>query len=184
LTLAGAQPLPGEDVPQAEQAETRVDFSTQQRGAPRHRWPPRVTWHGGDGYYAKQKYIEAVVTLDLHASTKRRSDADDVCLSTGPPPKRRGARRQYAGKVTGQDLSRFEDLGPMEEAPHRHLYTAVVGHKTLQRHWRMVVLLNRKDPATPRCMVLGSPDPELHGRTLVARYAARFQIALLCRAST
>jgi hypothetical protein len=42
-------------------------------------------------------------------------------LSTGLPPKRRGARRQYDGKVTCQTLSRFEALGTREEAPHLHL---------------------------------------------------------------
>ena len=75
-------------------------------------------------------------------------------LSTGPHPKRRGARRKYAGKVNFQDLSRFEDLGTREDEPHLHLYTAVVWHKTLKRRLRIVVLLNQKDPAKPRFIVL------------------------------
>jgi hypothetical protein len=71
----------------------------------------------------------------------------------------------------------------MEEAPHLHLYTAVVWHKTLKRRLRLVVLLNRKDPAKPRFIVLGSTDPELNGRKLVELYAARFQIEFLFRDS-
>jgi hypothetical protein len=43
LTLAAAPTPPGEDPPKAEQDETRVDFSTQQLRAPRHRLPPSVT---------------------------------------------------------------------------------------------------------------------------------------------
>jgi hypothetical protein len=157
---------------------SRVDFYTQQLRAHRHRLPPGVTYHCVDGYYAKKKYIDEVVSLDLHAVTKLRSDADCWFLYTGPHPKRRGARRKYDGKVHFQDLSRFEDLGTRQDEPHLHLYTAVVWHKTLQRRLRLVVLLNRKDPAKPRFIVLGSTDPDLNGHKLLDLYAARFQIEM------
>jgi hypothetical protein len=107
-----------------------------------------------------------------------------VFLYTGPHPKRRGARRQYAGQVNCPDLSRFEDLGPRADEPHLHLYTAVVWHKTLKRRLRLVVLLNQKDPAKPRFIVLGSTDPVLNGYKLTDLYAARFQIEFLFRDST
>src|SRR2546421_7032919 len=181
FTLAVAQTPPGEEATKAAQEETRVDFYTQQLRAHRHRLPPSITYHCVDGYYAKKKYIDAVVSLDLHAITKLRSDADCLFLYTGPHPKRRGARRKYAGKVNFQDLSRFEDLGPREDAPHLHLYTAVVWHKTLKRRLRIVVLLNRQDPAKPRFIVLGSTDPDLNGYRLIDLYASRFQIEFLLR---
>ena len=111
--------------------------------------------------------MDAVVSLDLHAITKLRSDADCVLLSTGPHPKRRGARRKYDGKVNFQALSRFEDLGTREDEPHLHLSTAVVWHKTLKRRLRLMVLPNRKAPAKPRFIVLGSTDPELNSHTLI-----------------
>jgi hypothetical protein len=183
FTLASAQTPPGEEATQAEPKDTRVDFYTQQLRAHRHRLPPSITYHCVDGYYAKKKYIDEVVRLDLHAITKLRSDADCVFLYTGPHPKRRGARRKYAGKVNFQDLSRFEELGTREDEPHLHLYTAVVWHKTLKRRVRLVVLLNRKDPAKPRFIVLGSTDPELNGHKLIDLYAARFQIEFLFRDS-
>jgi DDE superfamily endonuclease len=183
FTLAASQTPPGEDATQTEPEETRVDFYTQQLRAHRHRLPPSITYHCVDGYYAKKKYIDTVVSLHLHAITKLRSDADCVFLYTGPHPKRRGARRKYAGKVNFQDLSHFEDLGPRAEEPHLHLYSAVVWHKTLKRRLRLVVLLNRKDPAKPRFIVLGSTDPELNGHKLVELYAARFQIEFLFRDS-
>jgi DDE superfamily endonuclease len=183
FTLAVAQTPPGEDATKAEQGETRVDFYKQQLRAHRHRLPSRVKYHCVDGYYAKKKYIDEVVRLDLHAITKLRSDADCWFLYTGPHPKRRGARRKYDGKVHFQDLSRFEDLGTRQDEPHLHLYTAVVWHKTLQRRLRLVVLLNRKDPAKPRFIVLGSTDPELNGHKLLDLYAARFQIEFLFRDS-
>jgi len=183
FTLAASQTPPGEEATKAAREETRVDFYTQQLRAHRHRLPPSITYHCVDGYYAKKKYIDTVVSLNLHAITKLRSDADCVFLYTGPHPKRRGARRKYAGKVNFQDLSPFEDLGPPAEEPHLHLYTAVVWHKTLKRRLRLVVLLNRKDPAKPRFVVLGSTDPDLNGHKLVELYAARFQIEFLFRDS-
>ena len=183
FTLASAQTPPGEAARQAELEETRVDFYTQQLRAHRHRLPPGVHYHCVDGYYAKKKYIDEVVSLQLHAITKLRSDADCLFLYTGPHPKRRGARRKYDGKVNFQDLSRFEDLGTREDEPHLPLYTTVVWHKTLKRRLRLVVLLNRKDPAKPRFIILGSTDPDLNGCKLVELYAARFQIEFLFRDS-
>jgi hypothetical protein len=183
FTLAVAQTPPGEDATKAEREETRVDFYKQQLREHRHRLPPGVTYHCVDGYYAKKKYINEVVSLDLHAITTLRSDADRVFLYTSAHLKRRGARRKYDGKVNFQTLSRFEDLGTMADAPHLHLHTAVVWHKTLKRRLRLVVLLNRKDPAKPRFIVLGSTDPDLNGRKLVELYAARFQIEFLFRDS-
>jgi len=183
FTLAVAQTPPGEEATKAAPEETRVDFYKQQLRAHRHRLPPGVTYHCVDGYYAKKKYSDEVVSLDLHAITKLRSDADCVFLYTGPHPKRRGARRKYDGKVNFQALSRCEDLGTRAEEPHLHLYTAVVWHKTLRRRLRLVVLLNRKDPAKPRFIVLGSTDPELNGHKLLDLYAARFQIEFLFRDS-
>jgi DDE superfamily endonuclease len=183
FTLAVSQTPPGEEATRAEPAETRVDFYKQQLREHRHRLPPGVTYHCVDGYYAKKKYLDEVVSLKLHAITKLRSDADCWFLYTGPHPKRRGARRKYDGKVNFQTLSRFENLGTMADEPHLHLYTAVVWHKTLQRRLRMVVLLNRKDPAKPRFIVLASTDTDLHGRKLIELYASRFQIEFLFRDS-
>src|SRR5919108_4490046 len=183
FTLAVSQTPPGEEATQAEPEATRVDFYTQQLRAHRHRLPSSIRYHCVDGYDAKKKYIDEVVSLHLHAITKLRSDADCVFLYTGPHPQRRGARRKYDGKVNFQDLSRFEDLGPRADEPHLHLYTAVVWHKTLKRRLRLVVLLNRKDPAKPRFIVLGTTDPTLHGHKLIDLYAARFQIEFLFRDS-
>jgi hypothetical protein len=184
LTLAVTQTPPGAAAMKAQPEESRVDFHTPPRRAHRPRLPPSMISHGVDGDDAKQTYLEEVVGLQLHAMTQLRSDADCGFLSTGPHPTRRGARRTSDGKVNFQVLSRFEDLGTRAAEPPLQLYTAVVGHKTLQRRLRMVVLLNRKDPAKPRFIVLGSTDPELNGQKLVDLYALRFQIELLFRDST
>ena len=184
--LAVAQTPPGDDKPVSPQAqeETRGDFYRQQLRAQRHRLPPQVTSHCVDGYFAKKKYLDEVVRLDLHPITTLRCDADCRLLSTGPHPKRRGARRKYEGKVNFPDLHRFASLGTMAEADHLHLYTAVVWHVTLKRRLRLVVVVNRKAPAKPRYSILASTDLALDGRKLVELYGARFQIEFLCRDST
>ena len=183
LTLASAQTPPGKDATRAEQEESRVDFYTQQLREHRHRLPPSIKYHCVDGYYAKKKYIDEVSSLDLHAITKLRSDAACLFLYTGPHPKRKGARRKYDGKVNWQDLRRFDSLGTLAEAAHVQVYTALVWHVTLKRRLRVVVLVNRKDPAKPRDILLASTDLALDGHKLVELYGARFQIEFLFRDS-
>src|SRR5262245_1354849 len=126
FTLAVAQTPPGKvDGTQDKRAEeTRMDFYQQQLHAQRNRFPSTIRYHCVDGYFAKQKYIDEVVALNLHPITKLRHDANCVFLYTGPHPKRRGRRRKYDGKVNFQDLHRFEALGTLEEKPDIHLYTA------------------------------------------------------------
>ncbi len=185
FTLAVAQTPPGEDQARSPQAaeETRVDFYKQQLREQRVRLPASIKYHCVDGYFAKKKYIDEVVALTLHPITKLRADADCRFLDTGPHPKRRGAKRKYDGKVNFQDLRRFENLGTLEERDHIHLYTALVWHVSLKRKLRVVVLVNRKDPAKPRSIVLASTALELDGHKLVEYYVARFQIEFLFRDS-
>lgn len=185
FTLAVAQTPPGADEATSAQAEeeTRVDFYKQQLRDQRQRLPASVKYHCVDGYFAKKKYIDEVVALKLHPITKLRYDANCLFLYTGPHPHRRGPRRKYDGKVNFQDLRRLEDLGPLEERDHVHLYTALVWHVSLKRKLRMVVLVNRKDPNKPRYIVLASTDLALDGRKLVEYYVARFQIEFLFRDS-
>jgi hypothetical protein len=184
FTLAVAQTPPTcATAAKQDQEATLVDFYTQQLRAHHHRLPAWVTYHAVDGYFAKKKYIDAVVDLRLHPITKLRGDADCRFLFTGPHPTRRGAHRKYDGKVHWQDLSRFEALGTLAEAEHVHLYTAVVWHVTLKRKLRVVVLINRQDPATPRYLVLASTDLALDGHKLLELYGARFQIEFLFRDS-
>jgi hypothetical protein len=185
FTLAVAQTPPGkEEATSAQEAEeTRVDFYKQQLRDQRQRLPQSVKYHCVDGYFAKKKYVDEVVALKLHPITKLRSDADCLFLYPGPHPKRRGPKRKYDGKVTFQDLRRFESLGTLEEASHVQLSTAIVWHVSLKRKLRVVVLVNRKDPHKPRYIVLASTDLALDGRKLVEYYVARFQIEFLFRDS-
>lgn len=183
FTLAVAQTPPGDKAMTPEAEETRMDFYKQQLRECRHRLPKSIKYHCADGYFAKKKYIDEVVDLDLQLITKLRCDADCKYLFTGPHPRRRGRRRKYAGKVNFKDLSRFAYLGTIKEAEYVHLYSEVVWHVSLKRKLRVVVLVNRKDPNKPRHILLASTDLELNGEKLVEMYAARFQIEFLFRDS-
>jgi hypothetical protein len=183
FTLAVAQTPPSADAATSgqEAEETRVEFYQQQLRDQRQRLPQRGNYHCGDGYFAKKKYIDEVVALNLHPITKLRGDANCLFLYPGPHPKRRGPKRKYDGQVHFHDLHRFESLGLLEEAPQVHLYTAIVWHVSLKRKLRVVVLVKRKAPHKPRYIVLASTDVALDGRKLVACSVARFQIELLFR---
>ena len=141
FTLAVAQTPPGKGKVTPQPAEeTRIDFYKQQLHDHRHRLPPTVPSQCVDGYFAKKKYLDEVVALKLHPITKLRHDANCHFLYTGPHPTRRGPKRKYDGKVNFHDLSRFEDLGPLADRPHVHLYTALVWHVSLKQKLRVVVL--------------------------------------------
>lgn len=185
FTLAVAQTPPGKAIARKDkrEEETRMDFYKQQLHDHCHRLPSGIRYHCVDGYFAKQKYMDEVVALKLHLITKLRHDANCLFLYPGPHPKRRGRRRKYDGKVSFQDLHRFEALGTLEEKPHISLFTAVVWHVSLKRMLRVVVLVNRKETSKPRLIVLASTDVALDGRKLVDYYIARFQIEFLFRDS-
>ncbi len=185
FTVACAQTPPGDAAAARapHEEETRIDFYKQQLRDERHRLPQSVKYHCVDGYFAKKKYMDEVVSLELHPITKLRCDANCLFLYTGPHEKRRGAKRKYDGKVNFQDLRRFEYIGTLSEAEHVHLYTARVWHVSLKRRLCVVVLVNQKDPIKPRYIVLASTDLELDSRQLVEFYVARFQIEFLFRDS-
>jgi len=185
FTLAVVQTPPGKAEARKDKRgeETRMDFYKQQLHDQRHRLPAGIRYHCVDGYFAKQKYIDEVVALQLHPITKLRHDANCLFLYPGPHPKRRGRRRKYDGKVNFHDLHRLAALGTLQEKPHIYLYTAVVWHVSLKRTLRVVVLVNRQNPRPPRYIVLASTDLALDGHKLVELYSARFQIEFLFRDS-
>lgn len=185
FTLAVAQTPPNNaaEAAKAEQEETRMDFYVQQLRQQRHRLPASVKYHCADGFYAKNKYVDEVVSLNLDIITKLRCDANCLFLYDGPHPKRRGRRRKFDGKVNFQDLRRFHYLGTMPDEPSVHLYTAIVWHVSLNRKLRIVVLLNCKHNDKLRYVVLASTDLSLDGHKLVEFYILRFQIEFLFRDS-
>ena len=107
-----------------------MDFYRHQLRDQRHRLPPHFTYHCVDVYFAKKKYLDEAVRLDLHPITKLRCDADCQFLYTGPHPKRRMHGVSMMAKSIFKTSACLQFLVTMAEAEHLHLYTAVV----LARH--------------------------------------------------
>jgi hypothetical protein len=185
FTLAVAQTPPGagQGTRQPAGDETRMDFYQPHLPDHRHRVPPTVPSQCVDGDFAKKKYLDEVVALQLHPLPTLRHDANCRFLYTGPHPKRRGPKRKYDGKVNFHDLGRFTELGPLEERDQVPLYPALVWPVSLKPKLRGVVLVNRQDPPKPRFLVLAATDLALHGRKVVEFYGARFQLEFLFRDS-
>jgi hypothetical protein len=158
-----------------------MDAYLEHLAAVRRQLPAAVRYGVFDGAFAKKKFVQGVRALGLHAVSKLRCDADLRYLYEGKQ-KRRGARRQYDGKVDFNDLSRWQKVPAQTQLPpHLHLYTVCAHHKSLQRVVRVLLLLGTKDPAKPRYVLLMSTDCELDGAELYSLYKARFQMEFLLR---
>jgi hypothetical protein len=164
--------------PALKQNETRIDFYLQHLREARPRLPLTVNYAVFDGYFAKRKFVDGVCSLNLPLISKLRHDARLRYLYTGAQ-KRRGRRRRFDGKVSLDDLRRFESVGCRDA--DIHLYTAVVNSISLQRNIRVVVVVNRKEQEKPRLAVLFSIDTELSATDIYRFYKARFQLEFLFR---
>jgi len=132
-----------------------------------------------DGAFAKKKYVEGVRQLDLHMIGKLRRDANMRYLYTGPKrEKGSGRQKTYDGKVTWQNLSRFEYVGVEDDI---EIYTLILNHVSLKRNVRVVVLLDKRNKDKIRQAILFSTDTELDVQTLVRYYKARFQVEFIFR---
>lgn len=162
------------------QTETRIDFylAHLQRTAPY--LPATVNYGVFDGFYAKHKFVTGVCALGYHVVSKLRSDANLRYLYEGVQ-RRRGRRRQFDGKVSFTDLRRFQKSATAQ--PIITLYTLVVWSVSLQRAIRVVVVVNRKEKAKPRYVVLFSTSAELSAADIFRFYKARFQIEFIFRAA-
>jgi len=157
--------------------KTRIDWYLS------HLWrdgpllPPEVSHLAADGYYAKLKFVESVCDFGLHLVSKLRHEVNLRYLFTGPHPKRRGARKQYDGKVNVQDLSR---LTPIPLSKTVTLYTAVVNSVSFKRNIRLVVVCKRQGTKVLTALLF-STDTSLTAEDIYRYYTARFQIEFLFR---
>ncbi len=67
------------------------------------------------------------------------------------------------------------------DVSHLTLYTVVVWSVSLKRKVRVVVVVNHKEKAVPRYVVLFSTDTELAAAAILRFYKARFQIEFIFR---
>ncbi|MEJ7709603.1 MAG: transposase [Pyrinomonadaceae bacterium] len=157
---------------------TRIDFYLQHLAETVPYLPPQVCYGVFDGAFAKHKFVSGVRALDLHLISLLRVDANLRYLYTGDQ-KKRGRAKAYDGKVSFTDLSRLEAIG--EVAPHTFLYSAVVNSVSLKCNVRICVVVNRRQPAKERHVILFSTDCALSAQTIYDYYRQRFHIEFLFR---
>ncbi len=178
FALSAEQTPPQPDKKKQEKTETRIDFYLEHLQQTAPYFPATVKYGVFDGAYAKWKFVTGVCALGYQVVSKLRCDAQLLYLYTGEQ-RRRGRRRKYDGQVDFADLSRLQKIET--DAAHLTLYTGVVWSLSLKRQISVVVVVNHKERAKPRYVVLFSTDTELSATTIFRYYKARFQIEFLFR---
>lgn len=126
-----------------------------------------------DGDSSKTKFIEGVKALKLDLIGKLRHDANLRWLYKGAQ-KPRGRHKRYDGKVSFDDLTRFELVDEIEGVK---LYTAIVNSAQFKRDLRIVYLVKHIGKQVQTALLF-STDIELTTQDLYLFYKARFQIEL------
>lgn len=129
-----------------------------------------------DSFYSKAKFVNGVLELNLHLMSKLRHDADLRWLYTGKQ-KTKGRHRKYDGKVSFNDLSRFELV---DEVDGQRVYTAIVNSPTLKRMLRIVYLVREENGKTYSALLF-STDTTCPALDILRYYKTRFQIEFLLR---
>ena len=162
---------------------TRLDQAITQLQTARPHLPASLRHLAADGWYAKQKYADAVVALGLELVTKLRKDADMRFRFTGARSGQRGRPKVYDGKVDWQDLSRFErvDTTALDRAPGVEVFTAQLYHCSLKRWLRVVVLVWHTADGKRQHAILATTDLHCTAAAALRIYQARFQLEFLFR---
>ena len=167
-----------------EQAEaTRLDQAIKQLRAARPLLPELIRYVAADGWYAKQKYVDAVVAEGLQVVTRLRSDANMRFRYTGERTGKQGRPKTYDGKVDWQDLSRFDkvDASELEVDEGVEIYTAELSHATIKRWLRIGVLVWHTADGKRHHAILATTDLKASAPDVLRIYQARFQIEFLLR---
>ena len=161
---------------------TRLDQAIAQLKTTHPHLPKSIRYLAADGWYAKQKYADAVVALDLHLVTKLRHDANMRFRFTGARG-RRGRPKTYDGKVDWQDLSRFDQVETtaLTLDPGVEVYTAQLYHCSLKRWLRIVVLVWQTKDDKRHHAILATTDVDCTAADVLRFYQARFQLEFLFR---
>lgn len=167
----------------AQAEQTRLDQAIAQVQAARPHLPARLRYLAADGWYAKQKYADAVVALGLELVTKLRHDANMRFRFTGARTGQRGRPKSYDGKVDWQDLRRFDrvDTAALDRAPGVEAFTAELYHCSLKRWLRVVVLVWHTADGKRHHAILATTDLNCTAADVLRIYQARFQLEFLFR---
>lgn len=183
--LSVEQTPPTPDLKRVQDDATRIDQSIDQLKKARKYLSPRVKYLAVDGWYAKVKYVDAVVAESLQIVTKLRVDADMLFRFTGPGTGKSGRPKTYDGKVNWKNLSRFEKVDPstlnQKVDPGVEIFTAELYHVSLKRWMRTVVIVWYTKDGKRHHAILATTDLEATAADVLRIYHSRFQLEFLFR---
>jgi hypothetical protein len=131
-----------------------------------------------DGFYAKTKFIHAIVGMGKHLITKLRPDANLRFDFRGEHPKKQGPKAQYAGKAVYDDLSQWDFEGTDAKYDYLSIYSRICWSPQFECWLRVVIVVNH---AKNRYILLASTDLKQSALEIVTFYQLRFQIEFLFR---
>jgi Transposase DDE domain len=138
-----------------------------------------ITYFVADGFYAKSKVFELLISKGKHLITKLRTDANLQYLNTKLRAEgQRGKLAKCDGKVDFKDFSKWNLIGSDEKYSHLTIYSQSLYSIALKRVLKIVLLLDTKNT---KYVVLASSDVNLDARLLVKYYQMRFSIEFIFR---
>ena len=160
--------------------ENRIDFYLQQIQRNRNYLHDHNIVHiAADGFYSKNRFIDGLAAMGFHQIGRLREDANLRYLYKGPHEQRKGARKKYDGKVSYDDLSRWQFVSEIEQGVS--LYTADLNSPRFKRNLRVVYLLDKRKSRKHRYALFFSTDLTLDPLDIFNMYRARFQIEFIFR---
>ncbi len=160
--------------------ENRIDFYLQQiRENQQYLHEYGIRHIAADGFYSKTRFIDGLLRLSFHQIGRLRDDANLRYLFRGSHPKRRGAKKRYAGKVKYDDFSRWNLVKEIQ--PGVCFYSAVLNSYRFGRNLNVVCVLDQRKFKKPRHALLFSTDLTLDALSLFNMYRSRFQIEFIFR---
>jgi hypothetical protein len=133
-----------------------------------------------DGYYAKKKMFDAVLSVSKHLITKLRVDANmKYIFDKTKNPEAHGNTR-YGKKVDWKnlDLNYWIEIGAHPKFEHSLIYTQELYSVQFERNLKVVILINTKNG---KYILLASTNLFQSALEIVQYYTLRFQIEFLFR---
>ncbi len=127
----------------------------------------------GDGYFARKKYLDAVVSQGCTLISKLRQDAALFYLYKGPIKK--GRPRKKDGRIDWSNVSKMTYVGRQNDSD---IYEAIAFNKKFKGNIKAVYIYDNKVKAY---MILMCTDLEMPALDIIEYYRLRFQIEFVYR---
>ena len=141
---------------------------------------PQVIYYTGDGFYAKEKVINAFKIHNRHLISKLRCDANLRYLLDRNKNRYAHGNKTYDGKANWRalNLDKWILIGADEKYPYLRLYTQVMYSPQFKCNLKVVLVWNTK---TNTYILLFSTDLTQDAQQIIKYYQLRFQIEFIFR---